>query len=78
VTQHDQGKLQGAGDKPISAEQMELARLRAQCARLKISTLYQSGVRDLREHFTEIEAQKSIAIETKKEEVAAAKAAEEL
>jgi transposase len=36
VTQHDQGKLQGAGDKPISAEQMELARLRAQCARLKM------------------------------------------
>ena len=44
----------------------------------ELSTLYQSGVRDMREHFTEIEAQKSIAIETKKEEVAAAKAAEEL
>ena len=44
----------------------------------ELSTLYQSGVRDLREHFTEIEARKSIAIESKKEEVAAAKATEEL
>ena len=31
-----QGRLTGAGDKPVSAEQMELARLRAQCARLKM------------------------------------------
>lgn len=36
VKQHDLGQLQGAGDKPISAEQMELARLRAECARLKM------------------------------------------
>lgn len=36
----------------------------------ELSTLYQSGVRDLREHFIEIEAQKSIAVETKKEEIA--------
>lgn len=28
------GQLQGAGDKPVSAEQMELARLRAQLARV--------------------------------------------
>lgn len=44
----------------------------------ELSTLYQTGVRDLREHFIEIEAHKSNAIETKKEEVAAEKAAEEL
>lgn len=30
------GELKGAGDKPVSAEQMELARLRAECARLKM------------------------------------------
>ena len=30
------GELQGAGAKPVSAEQMELARLRAQNARLKM------------------------------------------
>jgi transposase-like protein len=30
------GQLQGAGDKPVSAEQMELARLRAENARLKM------------------------------------------
>lgn len=30
------GKLQGAGDKPVSAEQMELARLRAELARVKM------------------------------------------
>lgn len=30
------GKLIGAGDKPVSAEQMELARLRAENARLKM------------------------------------------
>ena len=28
------GQLKGAGDKPVSAEQMELARLRAQLARV--------------------------------------------
>jgi transposase len=36
VDQHDKGLLQGAGAKPVSAEQMELARLRAECARLKM------------------------------------------
>jgi transposase len=30
------GKLMGAGTKPVSAEQMELARLRAEVARLKM------------------------------------------
>jgi transposase len=30
------GELQGAGDKPVSAEQMELARLRAELARVKM------------------------------------------
>ena len=30
------GKLNGAGDKPVSAEQMELARLRAELARVKM------------------------------------------
>ncbi|MCX7246068.1 MAG: tyrosine-type recombinase/integrase [Burkholderiales bacterium] len=44
----------------------------------ELSTLYQSGVRDLKEHFAEVETQKFIAFEAKKEEVAAAKAAEEL
>jgi transposase-like protein len=29
-------KLKGAGDKPVSAEQMELARLRAELARVKM------------------------------------------
>ena len=32
----DKGALQGAGDKPVSAEQMELARLRAELARVKM------------------------------------------
>ncbi len=36
VKQHDKGQLQGAGERPVSAEQMELARLRAECARLKM------------------------------------------
>ena len=31
-----QGKLAGAGTKPVSAEQMELARLRAELARVKM------------------------------------------
>jgi transposase-like protein len=31
-----QGQLKGAGDKPVSAEQMELARLRAQLARVSM------------------------------------------
>ena len=30
------GQLQGAGDKPVSPEQMELARLRAELARVKM------------------------------------------
>lgn len=30
----DKGQLKGTGDKPVSAEQMELARLRAQLARV--------------------------------------------
>lgn len=30
------GELQGAGDRPVSAEQMELARLRAEPARVKM------------------------------------------
>lgn len=30
------GHLQGAGDRPVSAEQMELARLRAELARVKM------------------------------------------
>ena len=30
----NKGQLKGAGDKPVSPEQMELARLRAQLARL--------------------------------------------
>ena len=30
------GELKGAGDKPVSAEQMELARLRAENARLRM------------------------------------------
>jgi transposase len=32
----EKGQLQGAGDKPVSAEQMELARLRAEVARLRM------------------------------------------
>lgn len=32
----ERGELLGAGDKPVSAEQMELARLRAENARLKM------------------------------------------
>lgn len=33
---HGKGQLKGAGDKPVSAEQMELARLRAENARLRM------------------------------------------
>lgn len=36
VRQDARGKLSGAGDKPVSAEQMELARLRAELARVKM------------------------------------------
>ena len=36
VKAHSEGKLVGAGTKPISAEQMELARLRAEVSRLKM------------------------------------------
>lgn len=32
----EKGALQGAGDRPVSAEQMELARLRAELARVKM------------------------------------------
>ena len=32
----EMGKLVGAGDKPVTAEQMELARLRAENARLRM------------------------------------------
>jgi transposase-like protein len=32
----EKGVLQGAGDRPVSAEQMELARLRAELARVKM------------------------------------------
>ena len=34
----DKGELQGAGDRPVSAEQMELARLRAELARVKMKS----------------------------------------
>ena len=34
VRLNEKGLLKGAGDKPVSAEQMELARLRAQLARV--------------------------------------------
>ena len=36
VRQAERGELQGAGDRPVSAEQMELARLRAELARVKM------------------------------------------
>ncbi len=36
VRQATKGKLIGAGAKPVSAEQMELARLRAELARVKM------------------------------------------
>ena len=32
----EKGQLKGADDKPVSAEQMELARLRAELARVKM------------------------------------------
>ena len=32
----DKGALQGAGERPFSAEQMELARLRSELARVKM------------------------------------------
>ncbi len=32
----EKGQLKGAGDKPVSPEQMELARLRAELARVKM------------------------------------------
>ena len=32
----EKGRLKGAGDRPVSAEQMELARLRAELARVKM------------------------------------------
>ena len=36
VRLNEKGQLRGAGDKPVSAEQMELARLRAELARVKM------------------------------------------
>jgi transposase-like protein len=33
---HTKGELQGVGNRPVSAEQMELARLRAELARVKM------------------------------------------
>jgi len=36
VRLYSKGKLKGAGHKPVSAEQMELARLRAELARVKM------------------------------------------
>jgi transposase-like protein len=36
VRRAEKGELQGAGDRPVSAEQMELARLRAELARVKM------------------------------------------
>ena len=36
VRLHGKGQLKGAGDKPVSAEQMELVRLRAENARLRM------------------------------------------
>ena len=32
----EKGQIKGAGDKPVSPEQMELARLRAELARVKM------------------------------------------
>ena len=39
-----QGKFAGAGAKPVSAEQMELARLRAELARVKMEPSLFLGV----------------------------------
>ena len=36
VKAHKQGKLKGADSKPVSAEQMEISRLRAEPARVKM------------------------------------------
>lgn len=36
VKAHRQGKLKGADSKPVSAEQMEISRLRAELARVKM------------------------------------------
>jgi transposase len=36
VKAHKQGKLKGAESKPVSAEQMEISRLRAELARVKM------------------------------------------
>ena len=36
VKLHKSGKLQGADSKPVSAEQMEISRLRAELARVKM------------------------------------------
>ena len=47
------GQLKGAGDKPVSAEQMELARLRAELARVKLE-------RDILKKATEYFARESL------------------
>ena len=43
----NKGELKGAGDKPVSPEQMELARLRAElstrCVRLVVASFFQGG-----------------------------------
>jgi transposase len=36
VKAHKQGELKGAGTKPVSAEQMQISRLRAELARVKM------------------------------------------
>ena len=36
VRPSEKGEIRGAGDKPVSAQQMELARLRAELARVKM------------------------------------------
>ena len=36
IKAHKQGLLKGAGSKPVSAEQMEISRLRAELARVKM------------------------------------------
>ena len=36
VRRSDAGELKGAGDRPVSAEQMEMARLRAELVRVKM------------------------------------------
>ena len=49
----EKGELQGAGERPVSAEQMELARLRAELARVKME-------RDMRKKATAYFAKDSL------------------